>query len=231
MSGRRSAQVAEDARLLGQGSYIFEGGACLVLDGEQHWLSRELLPGERTIAQQIEDSRRAGAVARSLPRAPGVPRALASPARGLAPVPRARGRRRGRSRARRRRSRQPAPDRQRRRHAPLAGAGRAGPRPRLPPRARRRIQGGRRGRAPPGARLRARRRRSPSGIRARTSPVPPSSVSCGSWPTPCCAIPRCAADLAAHANVRVAEEGHGAGVYEAVVSALMAGEADRSPRG
>ncbi len=55
MSGRRSTQVAEDARLLGQGSYIFEGGACLVLDGEEQWLSRELMPGERTIAQQIDD--------------------------------------------------------------------------------------------------------------------------------------------------------------------------------
>jgi len=55
MSGRRSAQVAEDARLLGQASYIFEGGACLVLDGERHWLSRELSPDERTIAEQIED--------------------------------------------------------------------------------------------------------------------------------------------------------------------------------
>jgi len=56
MSGRRAAQVAEDARLLGQHSYVFEGGACLVLDGEAQWLSRELTPGERTIAEQIEDS-------------------------------------------------------------------------------------------------------------------------------------------------------------------------------
>ncbi len=56
MSGRRGAQVAEDARLLGQRSYLYEGGACLVLDGEEHWLSRELTPGPRTIAQQIEDS-------------------------------------------------------------------------------------------------------------------------------------------------------------------------------
>ncbi len=56
MSGRRSAQVGEDARLLGQRSYVFEGGACLVLDGVAHWLSDELAPGERTIAQQIEDS-------------------------------------------------------------------------------------------------------------------------------------------------------------------------------
>jgi phosphoglycolate phosphatase len=54
MSGRRRAQVFEDARLLGQRSYIFEAGACVVLDGEQHWLTGELLPGELTIAEQIE---------------------------------------------------------------------------------------------------------------------------------------------------------------------------------
>jgi phosphoglycolate phosphatase len=54
MSGRRRAQVFEDARLLGQSSYIFEAGACVVLDGEEHWLTGELLPGELTIAEQIE---------------------------------------------------------------------------------------------------------------------------------------------------------------------------------
>ncbi len=56
MSGRRRAQLAEDARLLGQGSYIFEAGACVVLDGEDHWLTGNMLPGELTIAQQIERS-------------------------------------------------------------------------------------------------------------------------------------------------------------------------------
>src|ERR1700677_1101772 len=56
MSGRRSAQVMEDARLLGQSSYIFEAGACVVLDGEEHWLTGGLLPGELTIAEQIERS-------------------------------------------------------------------------------------------------------------------------------------------------------------------------------
>lgn len=54
MSGRRKAQVAEDARLFGQRSYIFEAGACLVLDGEEMWLTGGLLPGEKTIAEQIE---------------------------------------------------------------------------------------------------------------------------------------------------------------------------------
>ncbi|MHB1469413.1 MAG: HAD family hydrolase [Solirubrobacteraceae bacterium] len=56
MSGRRRAQVAEDARLFGQRSYIFEAGACLVFEGEEHWLTGELLPGELTIAEQIERS-------------------------------------------------------------------------------------------------------------------------------------------------------------------------------
>ncbi|MGA9875001.1 MAG: hypothetical protein WBQ21_04250 [Solirubrobacteraceae bacterium] len=62
MSGRRRIQVAEDARLLGQSAYIFEAGACVVLGagllgsagGEEHWLTGEMLPGELTIAQQIE---------------------------------------------------------------------------------------------------------------------------------------------------------------------------------
>ena len=56
MSGRRRAQVHEDARLLGQESFIYEAGACVVLDGEEHWLTGELLPGELTIAEQIERS-------------------------------------------------------------------------------------------------------------------------------------------------------------------------------
>jgi phosphoglycolate phosphatase len=54
MSGRRRVQVHEDARLLGQSSYIFEAGACVVLDGEEHWLTGELRAGELTIAEQIE---------------------------------------------------------------------------------------------------------------------------------------------------------------------------------
>jgi hydroxymethylpyrimidine pyrophosphatase-like HAD family hydrolase len=56
MSGRRPATLAEDARLLGQRSYIYEAGACVVIDGEEHWLTGELLPGELSIAEQIERS-------------------------------------------------------------------------------------------------------------------------------------------------------------------------------
>lgn len=56
-SGRREAQVMEDARLLGQTSYIFEMGAGMVIDGERFWLTGDWEPdGDRTIHQQIEDS-------------------------------------------------------------------------------------------------------------------------------------------------------------------------------
>lgn len=55
-SGRRQAQVAEDARLLGQSSYIYESGAALVLDGEELWLTGDLVPSERSIHDQITDS-------------------------------------------------------------------------------------------------------------------------------------------------------------------------------
>src|SRR5271166_2655445 len=61
MSGRRRVQVSEDARLLGQSSYIYEAGACVVLDGEEQWLTGEewnvgRQPGELSIAEQIEHS-------------------------------------------------------------------------------------------------------------------------------------------------------------------------------
>jgi HAD superfamily hydrolase (TIGR01484 family) len=57
MTGRRQAQVKEDARLFGQSSYVFEAGSCLVLDGEEHWLTGDLVPGERgSIYEQIEDA-------------------------------------------------------------------------------------------------------------------------------------------------------------------------------
>jgi hydroxymethylpyrimidine pyrophosphatase-like HAD family hydrolase len=56
MSGRRRAQLHEDARLLGQDSFIFEAGACVVLDGEEHWLTGDLMPGELSISEQIERS-------------------------------------------------------------------------------------------------------------------------------------------------------------------------------
>jgi phosphoglycolate phosphatase len=56
-SGRRRAQVMEDARLMGQTSYIFEVGSGMVIDGELTFLTGDLQPREdRTIHTQIEDS-------------------------------------------------------------------------------------------------------------------------------------------------------------------------------
>src|ERR1019366_6391575 len=55
LGGRRRAQVAEDARLLGQRAFIYEAGCVLELDGEQLWMT-ELVAGERSVYQQIEDS-------------------------------------------------------------------------------------------------------------------------------------------------------------------------------
>jgi len=52
-SGRRQAQVFEDARLLGCRAYVFEAGAGLVIDGELEWLTGDLVPGELTIHAQI----------------------------------------------------------------------------------------------------------------------------------------------------------------------------------
>lgn len=55
-SGRRQAQVSEDARLIGSSAYIYEVGCGLVIDGEGEYLTDELQPGERTIHDQITDS-------------------------------------------------------------------------------------------------------------------------------------------------------------------------------
>jgi phosphoglycolate phosphatase len=67
-SGRRKAQVMEDARLLGQTAYIYEVGCGLHVDGEDTYLG-DLVPEEgRTVWQQIEDS---GAPQLLLDRYPG----------------------------------------------------------------------------------------------------------------------------------------------------------------
>jgi hydroxymethylpyrimidine pyrophosphatase-like HAD family hydrolase len=56
-SGRRQAQVMEDARLIGQTSYIFEVGCGMVIDGEETFLTGDLQPRDgHTIHDQIEES-------------------------------------------------------------------------------------------------------------------------------------------------------------------------------
>jgi hydroxymethylpyrimidine pyrophosphatase-like HAD family hydrolase len=56
-SGRRKAQVMEDARLMGQTAYIYEMGCGLVIDGEETLLTGDLVPSDgKTIHDKIEDS-------------------------------------------------------------------------------------------------------------------------------------------------------------------------------
>src|SRR5437763_10102989 len=56
-SGRRKAQVLEDARLIGQTSYIYEMGCGLVVDGEEEFLTGDLQPRDgKTVHRLIEES-------------------------------------------------------------------------------------------------------------------------------------------------------------------------------
>ena len=56
-SGRRRAQVYEDARLIGQPAYIYEMGCGLHDSGEEVFLTGDLKPSEeRTIHSQIEEA-------------------------------------------------------------------------------------------------------------------------------------------------------------------------------
>jgi phosphoglycolate phosphatase len=56
-SGRRESSVMEDARLLGQTSYIYEVGAGLVIDGERTLLTGDLQPSDgNSIHDMIEQS-------------------------------------------------------------------------------------------------------------------------------------------------------------------------------
>ena len=56
MSGRRRAQVMEDARLLGGRSYIFEAGAAVVDGPDIEWLTAPYMPDEgRTVNDQVAE--------------------------------------------------------------------------------------------------------------------------------------------------------------------------------
>jgi len=56
-SGRRKAQVMEDARLIGQSSYIYEVGSGLVIDGEETFLTGEFQPTEdKSVHRLVEET-------------------------------------------------------------------------------------------------------------------------------------------------------------------------------
>jgi hydroxymethylpyrimidine pyrophosphatase-like HAD family hydrolase len=53
-SGRREAQVMEDARLISQSAYIYEAGCGVMIDGERTLLTGELVPDDDgTVAQKL----------------------------------------------------------------------------------------------------------------------------------------------------------------------------------
>jgi hypothetical protein len=55
MSGRRETQVLEDARLIGQSSYIYEAGCAFAIDGETTLLTGDMVPDEEgTVYEQME---------------------------------------------------------------------------------------------------------------------------------------------------------------------------------
>src|SRR3954447_20872565 len=55
-SGRRKAQVMEDARLMGQTSYIYEVGSGLVIDDEEWFLTGDIQPRDgKTVHQLVEE--------------------------------------------------------------------------------------------------------------------------------------------------------------------------------
>jgi phosphoglycolate phosphatase len=57
VSGRRRVTVEQPARLIGAPGFIYESGAAVVLQGEEHWLTGAYVPRDgRTIFDQITDS-------------------------------------------------------------------------------------------------------------------------------------------------------------------------------
>src|SRR4051794_34769470 len=57
VSGRRRVTVEQPARGIGAPSFVYESGAAVVLQGEEHWLTGDYVPRDgRTIFDQITDS-------------------------------------------------------------------------------------------------------------------------------------------------------------------------------
>jgi phosphoglycolate phosphatase len=56
ISGRRRAQVAEPARLIGAGAYCFEIGGGLVVDGEETWLCGDYQPRDGRTPWELIDA-------------------------------------------------------------------------------------------------------------------------------------------------------------------------------
>jgi hydroxymethylpyrimidine pyrophosphatase-like HAD family hydrolase len=57
VSGRRRETVHQPARMIGQASFVYESGAAVVLDGEEHWLTAPYEPRDgRTVWELIDEA-------------------------------------------------------------------------------------------------------------------------------------------------------------------------------
>ena len=89
MSGRREAQVASDARLMGQTSYIYEAGCGVVIGEERTYLTGDWQPGpdgtpaERMIEAGIPTSSSRPSPASSSITGPGTPIAISPTCSGV----------------------------------------------------------------------------------------------------------------------------------------------------
>jgi hydroxymethylpyrimidine pyrophosphatase-like HAD family hydrolase len=55
-SGRRRETVHQPARLIGQGSYVYESGAVVVIDGEEHWLTGDYTPRDGRSTHELVEA-------------------------------------------------------------------------------------------------------------------------------------------------------------------------------
>ena len=106
MSGRRRVQVHEDARLIGQTSFIFEAGSAFSIDGETTMATGEFVHEDgMTLVEQVSDRGVPELLLGALRRPIRVPRAVASRPRDVTSLPRRGRHRRGQPAARGKRPR------------------------------------------------------------------------------------------------------------------------------
>ncbi len=224
-SGRKQSSVFETSRLIGADSYIFELGCGLVLDGELEWLTDGVVPSPEhgSIFDQISAT---GAPEALLAHFGGrleyhtpwsVGREVSHLFRGAVDLDEARaGAGCGRGRL-------AASGRQRRRAPPRRTDAGAADHSRVPPDSRGRIEGACGRPAHAGARLCSDRTASPRATRVRTWTRRAWSRRSGWSRMRLSATPPWRRSSLGRPGIRIAEEGYGAGVYEAVVTTLAGG--------
>ena len=221
MSGRREPQVHEDARLMGQDSYIYEAGCAFAIDGETTLLTGEMAPSEDRHDLRADGGSRASrrcssstSTAGSSTTRPGTP-AASTPTSSAARSTSTEANRAARRARRTTTCGCSTTARSAARWRRIEG--------RPTPTTWSRAWSARRRRSPPtpGPAATTRPSASRSATRSRTSRSPPRSAASSSSPTGPSATPALRAALAAWDNATVTEGRMGDGFYEAVVSTLV----------